>query len=100
MPNPKVGTVVSAEQVAATVRELKRGRIDFRVERAGIVHTPVGRRSMGAQKLTENVLALFAELVRLRPASAKGNYVRSVGLSSTMGVGVRIDINDLTRVAD
>ncbi len=99
MPNPKVGTVVAPEQVGATVRELKRGRIDFRVERAGIVHTPVGRKSMGADQLRENVLALYQELMRLRPASAKGTYVRSVGISSTMGVGIRLDINDLARAS-
>lgn len=99
MPNPKVGTVVAPDQVAATVAELKRGRIDFRVERAGIVHTPVGRKSMTAEQLTENVVALYQELMRLKPSSAKGTYVRSVTLVATMGCAIRIDINELARAA-
>ncbi len=97
MPNPKVGTVVAPDQVANTVRELKRGRIDFRVERAGIVHSPVGRKSMTPEQLSENVVALYAELMRLKPATAKGTYVRGIALSATMGVGIRVDINDLAR---
>ncbi len=99
MPNPKVGTVVAPDQVAYTVKELKRGRIDFRVERAGIVHAPVGRKSMDEAAVRENVVALYKELMRLRPASAKGTYVRSIALASTMGIGVRLDLNDLARAA-
>jgi large subunit ribosomal protein L1 len=98
MPNPKVGTVVSPDQVGNTVRELKRGRISFRVERAGIVQSPIGRSSMGAQKVRENLLALYQELMRLKPATAKGTYVRGIAISSTMGVGIRLDINDLARL--
>ena len=75
------------------------GRIDFRVEKAGVIHAPVGKASMGAEKLAENILALVNELIRLKPASAKGTYVRGVAVSSTMGVGVRIDPNDLLRAA-
>jgi len=97
MPNPKVGTVVAPEQVAQTVRELKAGKIDFRVEKAGIVHAPVGRASFGAERIHGNVVALMRELVRLKPSSAKGTYMRSVTLSTTMGVGVRIDPNDIAR---
>lgn len=99
MPNPKVGTVVAPEHVAATVRDLKGGRIDFRVEKAGIIQAPIGKASMGAEKLKENLVALVAELVRLRPASAKGIYLRSAAVSSTMGIGVRMDTNDLIREA-
>ncbi len=97
MPNPKVGTVVAPDQVAWTVRELKRGRVDFRVERAGIVHVPVGRKGMTADQIRENTVALVRELIRLKPAAAKGTYIRSVALSATMGVGVRVDTNDLAR---
>jgi large subunit ribosomal protein L1 len=100
MPTPKVGTVVAADQVAGVVKALKGGRIDFRVEKAGVIHAPFGRRSMGAEALTENLVALMSELVRLKPASAKGTYLRSAAISSTMGVGVRLDTNDLLRVAD
>ncbi|MCC6747412.1 MAG: 50S ribosomal protein L1 [Deltaproteobacteria bacterium] len=89
MPNPKVGTVTL--DVGRVVRELKGGRVEFRVEKAGIVHAPVGRISFGAEKLKENVLAIMELLVKLKPGSAKGTYVRSVALSSTMGPSVRLD---------
>ena len=99
MPNPKVGTVCAPDQVGATVKALKGGRIDFRVEKAGIVHAPVGRRSMGAEALAENLMAFAAELRRLKPAAAKGTYVKSVAVSSTMSVGVRLDTNEILRDA-
>lgn len=99
MPNPKIGTVVAPEHVEETVKALKGGRIDFRVEKAGIVHAPVGRASMSAEALESNINALIGELVRLKPATAKGTYVRGAALSSTMGVGVRLDVNDLVRTS-
>jgi len=91
MPNPKTGTVTF--DVAKTVQELKAGKIDFRVEKAGIVHAPVGRMSFDADKLAENIAALVDTLVRLKPASAKGNYIKSLTLSGTMTPGVRLDPN-------
>ena len=97
MPNPKVGTVVGPEHVAQTVVALKGGRIVFRVEKAGIVHAPVGKASMSATALKENLLALINELFRLKPSTAKGTYLRGAALSSTMGVGVRLDVNDVAR---
>lgn len=100
MPNPKVGTVVTPDKVGDTVAELKRGKIDFRVEKAGIVHTTIGRASMSAEQLQENFQALMGTLVRLKPASAKGAYVRSVALSTTMGPGVRVDTVDAQRGTD
>jgi len=100
MPNPKVGTVVGPEQIAETVRELKGGKIDFRVEKAGVVHASVGRASMSAEQLRDNVVALVATLVRLKPATAKGTYLRGAAISSTMGPGIRIDINDVARLAE
>jgi large subunit ribosomal protein L1 len=99
MPNPKVGTVVAPEHVSATVKDLKGGRIDFRVEKAGIVHAPVGKASMSAEALAENVAALIGELVRLKPSSAKGTYVRGIAITTTMGIGIRMDVNDVIRVA-
>lgn len=99
MPNPKVGTVVGPEHIAETVKALKGGRVDFRVEKAGIVHAPVGRASMSAEQLRENISTLVSELVRLKPSSAKGTYVRGVAVASTMGVGIRVDVNDLLREA-
>jgi large subunit ribosomal protein L1 len=100
MPNPKVGTVVGPEEVALTVQELKRGKIDFRVEKAGIIHVSIGRVSMDAQMLSANLTALVSTLVRLKPSSAKGTYLRSIAVSSTMGPGVRVDTHDAQRDAD
>lgn len=93
MPNPKVGTVTFEVQKA--VRELKAGRVEFRVEKAGIVHAPVGRVSFGPEKLRENLMALLELLLKLKPASAKGTYVRSVALSTTMGPSIRLDAGEL-----
>jgi large subunit ribosomal protein L1 len=89
MPNPKVGTVTF--DVARTVQELKAGKVEFRVEKAGIVHCPLGRASFGAQKLLENMMALVEMIVKLKPPSSKGIYIRSVALSTVMGPGVRVD---------
>ena len=100
MPNPKVGTVVAPDQVAETVGELKRGKIDFRVEKAGIIHASIGKVSMDAEKLTANAGTLIATLLRMKPSTAKGTYFRSLALSSTMGPGVRIDTLDAQRFAE
>lgn len=93
MPNPKVGTVTF--EVANAVQELKAGKVEFRVEKAGIVHSPVGKVSFGAEKLRENVSALLEMIIKLKPASSKGIYIKSIALSSTMGVGVKIDPLDI-----
>lgn len=100
MPNPKIGTVVGPEEIANTVGELKRGKIDFRVEKAGIVHVSIGKASMPGEQLQANFAALVAALIRLKPNTAKGTYVRSVAISSTMGPGVRIDTADAQRIAE
>ena len=99
MPNPKDGTVVGPDEVARVVREVKGGRVDFRVEKAGIIHAPVGKASMSEEQIRENVLAFVANLVKLKPSTAKGVYIRGVALSSTMGPGVRIDPNEVARLA-
>ena len=96
MPNPKVGTVTF--EVTNAVKELKAGKVEFRVEKAGIVHSPVGKVSFGAEKLNENVSALLETIIKLKPASSKGIYIKSIGLSSTMGAGVRIDPLDIKSV--
>jgi large subunit ribosomal protein L1 len=93
MPNPKVGTVTF--EVANAVKELKAGKVEFRVEKAGIVHSPVGKVSFGAEKLRDNVSALLETIIKLKPASSKGIYIKSISLSSTMGVGVKIDPLDV-----
>src|SRR5437870_13445002 len=89
MPNPKVGTVTF--DVGKAVREVKAGKVEFRVEKAGIVHVPIGKRSFGAERLTENAHALLTSLLRAKPAASKGNYMQSVAVSTTMGPGIRID---------
>jgi large subunit ribosomal protein L1 len=89
MPNPKVGTVTF--DLAKAVGEVKAGKIDFRVDKAGVIHAPVGKLSFGEEKLAQNAQALLAAIWRVKPASAKGNYVKSVALSSTMGPGVKVD---------
>lgn len=96
MPNPKVGTVTF--EVANAVKELKAGKVEFRVEKAGIIHSPVGKVSFGAEKLRENVSALLETIIKLKPASSKGIYIKSISLSSTMGAGVRIDPLDIKTV--
>jgi len=89
MPNPKVGTVTF--EVAKAVREVKAGKVEFRVEKAGIVHVPIGKRSFGPDRLIENAHALLSILLRAKPAAAKGNYMQSVAVATTMGPGVRVD---------
>jgi large subunit ribosomal protein L1 len=96
MPNPKVGTVTF--DVATAVRELKAGKVEFRVEKAGIVHSPVGKVSFGGDKLRENILALLDAVIKLKPSSSKGTYVRGISLSSTMGPGVKVDPLDVRSV--
>jgi large subunit ribosomal protein L1 len=89
MPNPKVGTVT--QDIARAVRETKAGKVEFRVEKAGIVHVPVGKASFAPEKLRENIMAIMEHLIKVRPSSVKGQYVKSVAVSSTMGPGIRLD---------
>jgi large subunit ribosomal protein L1 len=93
MPNPKVGTVTA--DVAKAVKELKAGRVEFRVEKAGIVHARIGKASFGADKLRDNAQVMIDTLLRLKPATAKGMYMKSVTLSTTMGPGLRVDTTPL-----
>lgn len=88
MPNPRTGTVTL--DVASAVRDSKAGKIEYRVDRAGIVHAPIGKVSFSADKLEENFSALMDALIKAKPSGAKGQYVRSVTLASTMGPGVRV----------
>ena len=93
MPNPKVGTVTP--DVGKAVRELKAGRVEFRVEKSGIVHARFGKVSFGGQKLEENLRALLELLIKLKPSSAKGTYMKSVTISTTHGPGVKVDPQEL-----
>ncbi len=90
MPNPKVGTVTF--DLARAVREAKAGKVEFRVEKAGNVHVPIGKASFPSGHLAANAMALIEALVRAKPASAKGQYLRSITVSSTMGPGVPVDV--------
>ena len=96
MPNPKVGTVTF--DIKSAVGELKAGKVEFRVEKAGIVHSPVGKVSFGTGKLTENILALVESIIKLKPASSKGTYLKAISLSTTMGPGVKIDPLDVRNI--
>jgi large subunit ribosomal protein L1 len=97
MPNPKVGTVTP--DVAQAVRNAKAGQVQFRVDKAGIVHSTIGRRSFDADKLTVNLRALVEALNKAKPASSKGVYLRKLAVSSTMGVGVRVDTQSIAATA-
>ena len=90
MPNPKTGTVTF--EVGKAVREIKAGKVEFRVDKTAIIHAPVGKVSFGAEKLLENAKTLIDMVIKAKPAAAKGRYVKSIALSSTMGPGVRVDL--------
>jgi large subunit ribosomal protein L1 len=98
MPNAKTGTVTF--DIARAVQELKAGKIDFKVEKAGIVHVPMGKVSFGADKIVQNATAFLETIIRLKPASSKGTYLKSIAISTTMGPGIKIDaasIKDLAK---
>lgn len=97
MPNPKTGTVTP--DIGKAVKEIKAGKLDFRVDKAGIIHVPVGKASFPAERLLENAQAVLASILRAKPASAKGNYVRGVTVATTMGPGIKIDLADIRGMA-
>ncbi|MCK4934502.1 MAG: 50S ribosomal protein L1 [Simkaniaceae bacterium] len=94
MPTPKAGTVT--QDVAKAVADLKKGKIEFKVDKSGVINNFVGKLSFSKLSIVENINALIASIMRMKPATAKGQYLRSVALSSTMGPGFKIDINTLT----
>ena len=93
MPNPKTGTVTM--DVARAVKEVKAGKVEFRVDKTGIIHCPLGKVSFDAEKLAENASALISSIIKAKPATAKGKYVHSIVVSSTMGPGVPIDLTSV-----
>ena len=93
MPNPKTGTVTF--EVGKAVREFKGGKIEFRVEKAGIIHVPFGKASFEVSQLAENAMMILEALLRAKPASSKGRYLKGISISSTMGPGVRVDANSI-----
>ena len=88
MPNPKTGTVTN--DVAQAIADIKAGKVEYRTDKANLIHVPTGKVSFGAEKLAENIRALITEVVKARPAAAKGKYIRSITVSSTMGPGVKL----------
>ncbi len=96
MPSPKSGTVT--REIAKVIKELKAGKIEFRVDKDGNIHTPIGKASFEQTQLQENLLSLIDRLNRLKPSSAKGTYLRNISISSTMGPGIRVDVGDVTRL--
>jgi large subunit ribosomal protein L1 len=92
MPNPKVGTVTL--NIKQAVEAEKKGKLSFRVDKAGIVHAGIGRKSMGTNKLKDNFMSFLAVIVKAKPASSKGIYLRSISMSSTMGPGIKVDVNN------
>ena len=95
MPNPKVGTVTM--NVGDAVTAEKKGKLDFRVDKAGIVHVSIGRKSMGPQKLKDNFDVFVGAILKAKPATSKGVYLRSMAVSSTMGPGVKLDVNQANK---
>jgi large subunit ribosomal protein L1 len=97
MPNPKTGTVTP--DIGKAVKEIKAGKLEFRVDKAGIVHVPVGKASFKSEQLIDNAKAVLLSVLRAKPASAKGNYVRGVTVSTTMGPGIKIDLSQVRAMA-
>lgn len=92
MPNPRSGTVVGAEDLPKAVRDARQGRVEFRLDRSALIHVPIGKASFSEEQLMENLATLVQEIVKARPAGAKGQYVRSITLTTTMGPGIRLEL--------
>ncbi|BCB95720.1 50S ribosomal protein L1 [Dissulfurispira thermophila] len=93
MPNPKLGTVTF--DIAKAVKEIKSGKVEYKVEKAGIVHVPIGKVSFDKEKLVENTMAVLKSVIKAKPATSKGKYIKKITMSSTMGPGIKIDISKL-----
>jgi len=96
-PNPKAGTL--SDEIGKTIRELKAGKLEFRMDKAGVVHAPFGKLSFGPERLKENFVALIAAVVRARPPASKGQFLRKISMSSTMSPGVNVDPADASAIA-
>jgi len=99
MPNPKAGTVVPPQDLARVIDEARKGRAEFRLDRTAIIHLPLGKLSFDKEKILENLAAAVEAIVRAKPSGAKGQYIRSASLSSSMGPGVKLDISSLLAVS-
>ena len=94
MPNPRVGTVVQPEDLPRVIREAKQGRVEFRVDKGSNLHVPIGKASFTAEQLSENLTALVGEVIKAKPSAARGQYLRKVVVASTMGPGIKVDVNE------
>ena len=99
MPNPKSGTVVAAEDLPRAIAEARKGRVEFRLDRTAIIHVPIGKGSFEESKLLENLTALIEAVMRAKPGGAKGQYIKSASLSSTMGPGIKLDLKSTMALA-
>ncbi len=99
MPNPKSGTVVQADDLPRAISEVKKGQIEFRLDKLGIIHAPVGKVSFDAEKLADNITTLIEAVLKAKPASVKGQYLKSAYICSTMGLGIPLDIRELASIS-
>ncbi|MBM3188177.1 MAG: 50S ribosomal protein L1 [Chloroflexi bacterium] len=98
MPNPRAGTVVQPDDVGSAIQELRQGRVEFRVDRTANLHIPIGKASFTVDQLMTNLVAVMGAVLRVRPASVRGQYIRAITLTSTMGPGVKLDIPQATNL--
>jgi large subunit ribosomal protein L1 len=99
MPNPKAGTVVPATDLPRAISEVRKGRVEFRLDRTAIIHVPIGKKSFDEEKLYENLMALIEAIARARPSGAKGQYIKTASLSTTMGPGLKLDVKAMMDLA-
>lgn len=99
MPNPKAGTVVNATDMSRAISEVRKGRVEFRLDRTAIIHVPIGKKSFDEQKLYENLMSLIEAIARSKPSGAKGQYIKTASISTTMGPGIRLDVKSMMDMA-
>jgi large subunit ribosomal protein L1 len=99
MPNPKSGTIVSAPDLPRVINEARKGRVEFRLDRTGLIHLPVGKASFDTQKLVENMAAIIEAIMKAKPSGAKGQYIQSISLCTTMGPGIKLDTKSTLALA-
>jgi large subunit ribosomal protein L1 len=99
MPNPKAGTVVPPADLPRAISEVRKGRVEFRLDRTAIIHVPIGKKSFDEQKLYENLMSILEAIMHARPAGAKGQYIKTASISTTMGPGIKLDIKSIMESA-
>ena len=99
MPNPKSGTIVPAVDLPRVINEARKGRVEFRLDRTGIIHLPIGKASFDTQNLVENMAAIIEAIMKAKPSGVKGQYIQSISLSTTMGPGIKLDMNSAVALA-